>query len=114
MCSISRDPRWEDWTICTAVAPDAVLTVRTHGPGAAWLQRGDEEVRPARDHLRLALTPPVHVVEHPLRAGHRARPQPVADIDRQPDRPSGQAGSGKAASDQGSRAISTRPALTAS
>ena len=31
MCSISRDPRWEEYTICTAVAPDAVFTVRTYG-----------------------------------------------------------------------------------
>jgi hypothetical protein len=31
MCSISRDPRREEYTICTAVAPDAVFTVRTYG-----------------------------------------------------------------------------------
>jgi hypothetical protein len=31
MCSISREPRREEYTICTAVAPDAVLTVRTCG-----------------------------------------------------------------------------------
>ncbi len=30
-CSISRDPRWEEYTICTAVAPDDVFTVRTYG-----------------------------------------------------------------------------------
>jgi hypothetical protein len=29
MCSISRDPRRDDHTICTAVAPDLVFTVRT-------------------------------------------------------------------------------------
>jgi hypothetical protein len=29
MCSMSREPRWEEYAICTAVAPDAVLTVRT-------------------------------------------------------------------------------------
>ena len=29
-CSIARDPRREDHTICTAVAPDAVFTVRTY------------------------------------------------------------------------------------
>ena len=29
MCSIERDPRREDHTICTAVAPEAVFTVRT-------------------------------------------------------------------------------------
>ena len=31
MCSISRDPRCEECTICTARAPDAVFTVRTYG-----------------------------------------------------------------------------------
>jgi hypothetical protein len=30
-CSISRDPRREDYTTCTAVAPDVVLTVRRYG-----------------------------------------------------------------------------------
>ncbi len=40
MCSMSRDPRWQDSTICTAAAPDAVSAVRTdvhtgliYGPG---------------------------------------------------------------------------------
>ena len=31
MCSMSRDPRRDECTICTAVAPDAVFTVRTYG-----------------------------------------------------------------------------------
>jgi hypothetical protein len=31
MCSISRDPRREECTICTARAPDAVFTVRRYG-----------------------------------------------------------------------------------
>jgi hypothetical protein len=31
MCSISREPRREECTICTAVAPDAVFTVRRYG-----------------------------------------------------------------------------------
>jgi hypothetical protein len=30
MCSISRDPRRFEHTICTAVAPLAVFTVRTY------------------------------------------------------------------------------------
>jgi hypothetical protein len=30
-CSISRDPRREEYTICTAVAPEDVLTLRTYG-----------------------------------------------------------------------------------
>jgi hypothetical protein len=31
MCSISREPRWEEYTICTAVAPGDVFTVRRYG-----------------------------------------------------------------------------------
>jgi len=30
MCSMSRDPRREECTICTALAPDADFTVRTY------------------------------------------------------------------------------------
>ena len=33
MCSIARDPRGKHYTICTAVAPDAVSTVRASGTG---------------------------------------------------------------------------------
>ena len=29
--SISREPRREEYTICTAVAPEDVFTVRTYG-----------------------------------------------------------------------------------
>ena len=31
MCSISRDPRREEYTICTALALEAVFTVRRYG-----------------------------------------------------------------------------------
>jgi hypothetical protein len=31
MCSISRDPRLDEQTTCTAVAPDLVFTVLTYG-----------------------------------------------------------------------------------
>ena len=31
MCSISREPRRDEYTIWTAVAPEAVFTVRTYG-----------------------------------------------------------------------------------
>jgi len=31
MCSISRNPRRDEYTTCTAVAPDAVFTVRRYG-----------------------------------------------------------------------------------
>ena len=54
---------------------------------AARLQRGDERVRPARDHLRVPLPPRIAVAEQPLRAGLRVRPQPVAHIRGQPDPP---------------------------
>jgi putative transposase len=47
------------------------------------LQGGDDRVRPARDHLRLAFPAPVDVTEQPVRAGCRARPQPVAHVGRQ-------------------------------
>jgi hypothetical protein len=30
MCSMSRDPRRDEYTICTAVTRDAVFTVRTY------------------------------------------------------------------------------------
>jgi hypothetical protein len=36
MCSIEREPRHQDHTICTAVAPEAVFTVRTKATRAAY------------------------------------------------------------------------------
>lgn len=30
-CSISREPRLDEYTICTAVAPDDIFTIRTYG-----------------------------------------------------------------------------------
>ena len=58
--------------------------VQHRGPrGAAGFQRGDDRVRPARDHLRLSLPAPVDVAEQPARAGRRAGPQPAAHIHRQ-------------------------------
>jgi hypothetical protein len=48
MCSISRDPRRDEWTICTAVAPDVVFTVRRYGDtGPAY---GRRLVRNFSDH----------------------------------------------------------------
>ena len=38
-CSILRDPRREDYTICTAVAPDAVFTVRTYATEEPYERR---------------------------------------------------------------------------
>jgi hypothetical protein len=40
MCPISRDPRREEYTIRTAVAADAVFTVRTYGDTAPLYQPG--------------------------------------------------------------------------
>ena len=36
MCSIEREPRLQDQTICTAVAPQAVFTVRTKATSTAY------------------------------------------------------------------------------
>src|SRR5689334_23835154 len=36
MCSMLRDPRCDDQTTCTAVAPDFVFTVRTYGTGPLY------------------------------------------------------------------------------
>jgi hypothetical protein len=44
MCSIARDPRCEECTICTALALEAVLTVRTYGD-TADKPRGHDLVR---------------------------------------------------------------------
>jgi hypothetical protein len=64
--------------------------VQHRGPGrAARLQRRDDRVRPARDHLRLAFPAPVDVAEQTLRAGHRTRAQPAAHIGGQHQPPVG-------------------------
>jgi hypothetical protein len=64
--------------------------VQHRGPrGPPRLQRRDHRIRPARDHLRLPLPAPVDVAEQPLRAGRRARPQPVAHIGGQHQPPIG-------------------------
>jgi hypothetical protein len=39
MCSISRDPRRDDHTTWTAVAPDFVFTVRPYGTRSAYEAR---------------------------------------------------------------------------
>jgi len=31
MCSMSRDPRYDEYRICTGIAPEVVFTVRTCG-----------------------------------------------------------------------------------
>ena len=40
MCSMFRDPRREDHTICTAAAPNAVFTVRTYATRRDYELRG--------------------------------------------------------------------------
>jgi hypothetical protein len=48
MCSMSRDPRREECTICTARAPDAVLTVRTYGDtGPLYEHRFSAHISPS-------------------------------------------------------------------
>ncbi|QCX82778.1 hypothetical protein C9F11_46140 (plasmid) [Streptomyces sp. YIM 121038] len=55
-------------------------------PGrAAGLQRGDERVGPARDHLVLAFPAAEGVAEGPVSAGTGARPQPRRDVRGQDD-----------------------------
>ena len=59
--------------------------VQRQGPRrAAGLHRGDDRVRPARDHLRVPFPPRIAVAEQPLRAGGRIGPQPVAYVCCQP------------------------------
>jgi hypothetical protein len=38
MCSIYREPRWEECTICTAAAPEDVFTVRRYGETKATIR----------------------------------------------------------------------------
>ena len=46
MYSISREPRREDHTICTAIAPDVVFTVRTYSTGPLYNPRlGSAQIR---------------------------------------------------------------------
>ena len=60
--------------------------VQHRGPAAApGLQRGHDRVRPARDHLGVALRPAVDVAEQPLRAGLGVRTQPRRDVGGQHD-----------------------------
>ena len=53
-CSISRDPCREEYTICTAIAPDAAFTFRTYGDTASLYGPGlmrnlaDREQRTSR------------------------------------------------------------------
>ena len=62
--------------------------VQHRGPARApALQRRDERVGPARDHLRGALRPAVHMAEQPVRAGPGVRAQPRRDVRRQRDPP---------------------------
>ena len=114
--AMSRATTSRTWAAVTSVASSAGPS-RTASSGSVHdvrpgLQRRDQRVRPARDHLRVPLPPRVAVAEQPLRAGLRVRPQPVAHIAR----PAGSArrprpAAAAAASARRSRAIWTSPAV---
>jgi hypothetical protein len=59
--------------------------------GAAALQRGDDRVRPAGDHLMLVPPAPVGMTEEPVGAGRSAWPQPRRHIGGQYDPATGRA-----------------------
>jgi hypothetical protein len=48
MCSDLPRPRCEEYTICTAVAPDAVFTARTYGTGPAYGPRISAQIQLSR------------------------------------------------------------------
>jgi hypothetical protein len=52
MCSIERDPLRQDHTTCTAVAPEAVLTVRMYATSAAYDHTLVFKFRPIRKQTR--------------------------------------------------------------
>jgi hypothetical protein len=62
-CSIWRDPRRVDHTICTAVAPEAVFTVRTYATSAPYEPRisvqisAQQRPNPQISALQLELAP---------------------------------------------------------
>jgi len=49
MCSIERDPRRDDHTICTAVAPELVFTVRTYATTAPYGPTPSAQIRTSRE-----------------------------------------------------------------
>lgn len=49
MCSIERDPRRDDHTICTAVAPELVFTVRTYATTAPYDPTPSAQIRTSRE-----------------------------------------------------------------
>jgi hypothetical protein len=56
MCSMLRDPRREDQTTCTAVAPDFVFTVRTYGTGPLYGPARQASGSPGNQPLRTGVT----------------------------------------------------------
>lgn len=48
MCSMSRAPRREECTICTALAPNAVLTVRTYATADSLETSVSAHIHPTR------------------------------------------------------------------
>ena len=58
MCSIERDPRRDDHTICTAVAPELVFTVRTYATQGPYGPPPSAQIR-----TRIQLNPQVTALQ---------------------------------------------------
>ena len=58
MCSIERDPRRDDHTTCTAVAPELVFTVRTYATQAPYGPPPSAQIR-----TRIQLNPQVTALQ---------------------------------------------------
>ena len=89
-CSISRDPRREDHTTCTAVAPEVVFTVRTYGTRPLYGPRlvrkfSFREPKTRRSARRVPHEP---AIVSQLRSGRRRGLYALKDLGRQ-DGPGG-------------------------
>jgi hypothetical protein len=58
MCPVSRDPSREEDTICTAIAPDAVIIVRTYGTGSLYSQASSAHICPPKSKNQVVREPP--------------------------------------------------------
>ena len=81
MCSIPRDPRRDEYTTCTAVAPDFVFTVRTYGTSPPY---GQPLVRKfSFSQQQTSRSQPYDVADRPILAlglaRPRAKPRPSLD-----------------------------------
>ena len=80
-CSIFREPCCDDHTICTAVAPDFVFTVRTYGTSPPY---GQPLVRKfSFSQQQTSRSQPYDVADRPILAlglaRPRAKPRPSLD-----------------------------------